>query len=78
MGHRGDLRVVVSEQTRNQKFHRGALLNAGFTHTVTDSTRAFIAHYCDLVPDDRMLMLYDAVNPEPFTCLAGVGTRYSR
>ena len=67
--------VVVVEQTDNELFNRGALLNIGYNYAQERGATRIILHDCDLVPDDTLLTMYREPWPRP---IVHFGARFRR
>ena len=49
-----DYRIFIVEQSREERFNRGTLLNVGFVEALktSDDFRCFVFHDVDLLPED--------------------------
>lgn len=69
--------ILVVEQCDNQKFNRGALLNAGFNRAQQLGARRVIFHDVDLVPSIDLCRLYVERWPSPVVHFGARFTRYN-
>lgn len=69
--------VLVVEQCDNQKFNRGAILNAGFVRAQQLGARRVIFHDVDLIPDNALIDMYTRPWPTPVVHFGARFTRYN-
>jgi hypothetical protein len=67
--------IFIIEQSPEEKFNRGALLNVGFSIASNQGYNVFIFHDVDLLPDDTLLEYY-VKNPVTPIHIASCWKRY--